>query len=136
MSYLLDTCVLSEDTKARPNPKVDEWVKRNGRSGFFVSVISLVEIRFGIRRMPVGRRRTSFENWFNTKLFPSIQPGLVDVDEEIALLCGDLMAEHPNAEIPDAMIAGTALVHGLVVATRNVKHFRFSGLSVFNPWNE
>lgn len=136
MSYLLDTCVLSEETKARPSAGVHGWVKRNGPSGFFVSVISLVEIRFGIRRMPAGRRRIGFEHWFNTRLFPSIRPGLVDVDEEIALLCGDLMAEHPNADIQDATIAATALLHELVVATRNVKHFAFAGLAVFNPWDE
>jgi hypothetical protein len=115
---------------------VNAWVKRQGASGFFVSAITLVEIGFGIRRMPAGRRRTSFESWFNTVLVPEIRPGIVDVDEEIALRCAELLAAEPNAEIPDAVIAATALVHGLVVATRNVRHFAFVGLSVFNPWTE
>jgi len=58
----------------------------------------------------------------------------VAVDEEIALQCGLLMKQRPNTEVGDALIAATALVHDLVVATRNVKHFAFDGLSVFNPW--
>lgn len=134
MTYLLDTCVLSEETKRRPDPRVNAWLKREASGGIFVSAISLVEIRYGIRMMDAGRRRTAFENWFRTGLVPFIRPGLVEIDEEIAIRCGEIMAERPNSAVPDALIAATALVHGLVVATRNVKHFVFDGLSVFNPW--
>lgn len=63
-----------------------------------------------------------------------IRPGLVAVDEEIALRCGVLMMEQPNTEVGDALIAATALVYDLVLVTRNVKHFAFDGLSVLNPW--
>jgi predicted nucleic acid-binding protein len=111
-------------------------VRRQEQHGFFVSAVSLIEISFGIRRMPVGRRRIGFENWFKTVLVPSIRPGLVEVDEEIALRCAELLAMQPNTEISDALIAASALVHRLIVATRNVKHFAFEGLDIFNPWEE
>jgi len=132
VTYLLDTCVLSEDTKRRPDPRVSAWWVR--QSAVFVSVISLVEIGYGIRRMPAGKRRASFENWFQMTLVPMVRPGLVDVDEEIALRCAELIAEKPNTEVSDALIAATASVHDLVVATRNVRHFAFAGLNVVNPW--
>jgi predicted nucleic acid-binding protein len=132
VTYLLDTCVLSEDTKRRPDPRVASWLKH--QSAVFVSAISLVEIGFGIRRMPAGKRRAGFERWFQATLMPSVRPGLVDVDEDIALRCAELIVEKPNAEVPDALIAATALVHDLVVATRNVRHFTFAGLNVVNPW--
>jgi predicted nucleic acid-binding protein len=134
VTYLLDTCVLSEETKRKPDPRVDAWMKREASAGIFVSAISLVEIGFGIRAMDGGKRRTDLENWFRTSLVPFVRPGLVEIDEEIAIRCGEIMAEEPNSDVPDALIAATALVHGLVVATRNVKHFAFDGLTVFNPW--
>ena len=134
MTFLLDTCVLSDETKSRRHPRVDSWLKRESTRGVFVSSVSLVEIQYGIAIMPAGRRRSAFERWFHSQLVPFVRPGLVAVDEEIALRCGLIMAERPNSEVPDALIAATALVHGLVVATRNVKHFAFAGLSVFNPW--
>jgi toxin FitB len=99
-----------------------------------VSAISLVEIEYGIQCMPAGRRRSRFEIWFNARLVPAVRPGLISVDEEIALRCGAIMKERPNTDVPDALIAATALVHDLTVVTRNVKHFVFDGLSVFNPW--
>jgi toxin FitB len=134
VSFLIDTCVLSEETRPRPHPAVDSWLKRELANGAFISAISLVEIEYGILTMPVGRRRGALDRWFHTQVIPMTRPGLVAVDEEIALRCGMLMADRPNAEVPDALIAATALVHDLVVATRNVKHFAFDGLVVFNPW--
>jgi len=134
VSFLLDTCVLSEETKPRRDAKVEKWMRRELAKGVFVSVVSLVEIEYGLRSMPAGRRREAFETWFHSRLVPMLRPGLVAVDEEIALCCGAVMEEQPNAEVPDALIAATALVHGLVLVTRNVKHFAFRGLTVFNPW--
>ena len=134
MSFLLDTCVLSEETKPRPDAKVEKWMRRELAKGVFVSVVSLVEIEYGLLSMSAGRRRAAFETWFHSRLVPMVRPGLVAVDEEIALRCGAVMREQPNTEVPDALIAATALVHGLVVVTRNVKHFAFDGLAVFNPW--
>jgi len=134
VSFLLDTCVLSEETKPRRDAAVERWMRRELAKGVFVSVISLVEIEYGLLSMAAGRRRQAFETWFHARLVPMVRPGLVAVDEEIALRCGAIMKERPNTELPDALIAATALVHGLVLVTRNVKHFAFEGLSVFNPW--
>lgn len=134
MTFLLDTCVLSEQTKPRADPGVQAWMKRELAAGVFVSSISLVEIEYGILSMPSGRRRSALDRWFHTQVIPMTRPGLVAVDEEIALRCAMILTEQPNTEIPDALIAATALIHDLVVATRNVKHFQFDGLSVVNPW--
>ena len=134
MSFLLDTCVLSEETKPRPEPSVNSWARGELSRGAFVSAVSLVEIEYGIQSLAPGRRRGTLETWFRSRLVPMIRPGLVAVDEEIALRCGVLMMEQPNTEVGDALIAATALVHDLVLVTRNVKHFAFDGLSVLNPW--
>ena len=98
MSFLLDTCVLSEETKKRPNALVNAWAKRELAKGIFVSAISLLEIRYGIERMALGRRRDALQAWFHVRLLPFVRPGLVAVDEEIADRCGAIMATQPNAE--------------------------------------
>ncbi len=84
MSFLLDTCVLSEETKPRRNPDVERWLRRELKWGVFVSAISLVEIEYGIQRLSNGRRRTAFETWLHQRLVPMIRPGLVTIDEDIA----------------------------------------------------
>jgi predicted nucleic acid-binding protein len=134
VSYLLDTCVLSEEITPRPDSNVDRWLSNESPERIFVSAISLTEIWYGIQLLPVGRRRIHMARWFQHRLLPLARVRILAIDEDVAVRCGSVMVERPDTQVPDALIAATALVHGLTVATRNVRHFVFTGLPVFNPW--
>ena len=134
MPFLLDTCTLSEGVRGAPNPGVEEWIALTADADRYASVISLGEIEYGILRLPSGQKRQFLVNWYQTKLRPWLATRIVAFDEREASMWAALRAEYLNAKNNDAQIAATALVNGMVLVTRNVKDFAFTGLSVFNPW--
>ena len=134
MTYLVDANVLSEATKNSPELKVLEWL-RAYEAELAVDPIILGEIRFGIDRMPRGQRRKRFEHWFaegvvNLVCLP------IDAATGIrwAQLLAKLRASGRAMPFKDSLIAATALVHGLTVATRNSRDFRQAGVKVFDPF--
>lgn len=134
MSFLLDTCVLSELTRPRPDPLVAQWLQATSDEDKFVSVVSLGEIRFGVLSARDALRRTRLSEWYEKVLKPSFGNRMVVFDEAVGAMWAAIRANKPNAPVLDAQIAATALVHDLTLVTRNVKDFRFDGLSVLNPW--
>lgn len=136
MSFLIDTCVLSELTRSEPHVSVARWLKETREESQFTSVLSLGEIAFGILSLPPGRRKTSLENWQAGILRPSLGERVLPFDEAAAQKWALLRARHRAAPVLDSQIAAIALVHGLTLVTRNVKDFAFAGLSVFNPWDK
>jgi toxin FitB len=136
VSFLLDTCVLSEEVKPEPNPGVDAWLNSMPTEELYASVISLTEIRFGILSLPIGKKRALLENWFwhSVLAIPRIQ--FLTVDEAVAIQASKFLIESHDDDLADVYIAATAFVHGYTVVTRNVKHFAFAGLSVLNPWRK
>ena len=134
MTYLVNANVLSEATKASPELKVLEWLRAN-EAELAVDPIILGEIRFGIDRMPPGRRRKRFELWFAEGV-----ENLVCLPIEAATgirwarLLASLHASGSAMPFKDSLIAATALVHGLTVATRNIRDFRQAGVKIFNPF--
>ena len=103
-----------------------------------VSVMTLTEICHGIARLPQSKQRRELQEWLDDVLRPWFAERVLPITELIAERCGTLMGEHQTKgrKIPlaDAMIAATALEHGLIMVTRNVKHFEGLGLTVMNPW--
>ncbi len=138
MRYLLDTNVVSEWTKLRPNLGVIEWLAQVDEDEVFLSVVTFAELRHGIERLPAGRRRRHLDAWLRSELPHRFEGRIALVDGAIADEWGRLVARHEARGRPiqamDALIAATAQVHGLTLVTRNGADFEFSVKSVLNPW--
>ncbi len=135
---LLDTNVVSELRKqksGRADPQVSRWAASATASGFFISVITLMELQTGVllvmRRDPAQGKR--LRAWMNEQVIPGFAGRVLPVDEVVALRCAALHVPDPRPE-RDALIAATALVHGMTLVTRNVVDFLPMGVALFNPW--
>jgi toxin FitB len=134
VTYLVDANVLSEATKPAPDVKVLEWLRAN-EAELAVDPIILGEIRFGIDRMPTGQRRRRFERWFAEGVVNLVcLPIEAATGIRWAQLLAKLSASGGAMPFNDSLIAATALVHGLTVATRNIRDFRQAGVKVFDPF--
>ena len=136
MSFLLDTCLLSEGMAGPIDVGVAAWLSSTNEGERFVSVLSLAEIRYGVVRLNAGSRRSQLFKWFEVSLLPFVGDRLLPVDLRAALAWAELRATNPAAPVIDCQIAATALVHNLTLVTRNVRDFAFPGLAVFNPWSK
>ena len=134
MMYLLDTMVVSEFPKRNKNLKVIEWLASKRPGELFVSVISLGEINRGIvlqkRINPEFANR--LQQWLK-EFSTTYSENLLPVTQEIALTFGNISATVGNSSL-DNLIAATAKIHNLTVATRNIKHFKMTGVACVNPW--
>lgn len=134
MRYLVDANVLSEATKPLPHRAVVEWLRRNERE-IVVDPIVLGEIRFGILLLPRGKRRTRLERWFDegiTRLHCIPWEGSTGL--RWAELLASLRRSGRAMSVKDSLIAATAIVHGLAVATHNVDDFASAGVEVVDPF--
>jgi predicted nucleic acid-binding protein len=126
--------VLSEATKAMPAAGVIDWIKHH-ESELAVDPIILGEIRFGIHLLPAGKRRRRLERWFKQGVAKlSCLPWTAETGLRWAKLLADLRAVGKAMAIKDSLIAATALVHRLIVVTRNTRDFRASGVRVLDPF--
>jgi predicted nucleic acid-binding protein len=137
MSFLWDTCVLSELGKTTREPKVVEYLDATPTEETFVSVISIGEIEYGLNRLPVGKRRSDLEAVMN-RILSNLTSQVIGISPDIARLWGELSAQVRqrgfHLDATDGLIAATALYHGLHVVTRNVKDFEPTGVLIANPW--
>jgi len=135
VSYLIDTCVLSELRKRRPHPGVIAWIESRPATSLYISVLTLGEIRKGIERLADGERKFSLLDWLETELPRFFVGRIVPIDFEVADRWGRLVAK-AGRSLPtiDSLLAATALVHDLVLVTRNVKDFSYAALKIVNPW--
>lgn len=137
MSYLLDTCALSEFTKPKPSAHVDAWFSGIPEGADFVSVLTLGELEKGIAKLETTRRRAGLERWF-AQLRDRFEGRILVVDEPVALEWGRLCARADIGGRPvpaiDALIAATAIVHGLAVVTRNSSDIARTGAPLIDPW--
>jgi len=135
VTYLVDANVLSEATKPAPAPQVVEWLRRNERE-IAVDPIVLGEVRFGILLLPKGKQRTRLDRWFDAGIQRiHCLPWEAQTGLRWAALLASLRASGKTMPIKDSMIAATALVHELVVATRNSVDFKNSGVKIINPFS-
>jgi predicted nucleic acid-binding protein len=132
--YLVDANVLSEATKAMPTAGVLDWLKDH-ESELAVDPIILGEIRFGIHLLPAGKRRQGLERWFKKGVAKLIcLPWTAETGMRWAKLLADMRTAGKAMAIKDSLIAATALVHRLIVATRNTRDFHASGVRVLDPF--
>jgi predicted nucleic acid-binding protein len=125
--YLLDTSILSAPLKPKPDMKVLGWLREASKSRPYLSVVTIHESRFGFELLQEGRKRRDLEHWFEGEILPRFAGRILPITEAIADECGRLLAAtrkaSAEAELGDALIAATARVHGLTVATLNRDHF-------------
>jgi len=136
VNFLLDTVTVSESAKRRPHQGVAGWLRTVEDERLYLSVLTIGEIVFGVERLSKGARRDHLEDWVEHVLVPWLSQQILVVDDRICRRWASLRVAYPNAKPIDALIASTALVHGLTLVTRNVKDFAFDGLSVFDPWTQ
>lgn len=136
--YLLDTNVLSEGIKSRPDAKVKAWVEATDEQLFHISVLTLGEIRKGIESLPPSSRRAALESWLMHDLVVRLAGRILEVDQEVTdrwgRLAGKARAENRPLPVVDGLLAATALHHNLTLVTRNTRDVLPTGVPVFNPW--
>jgi toxin FitB len=134
VKFLVDANVLSEPTRPEPCRRVVEWLQEN-ESELTVNPIVLGELEYGILLLPAGRRRTRLQEWF-TQGIRGIQ--VLDFDTDTASVWAQLLARLKRTglamPIKDSQIAASAILHDLIVATRNVTDYRNASVSVVNPF--
>lgn len=138
MSFLLDTNVVSEWMKPRPNPGVVEWLAAVDEDQVFLSVVTLTELRYGIERMATGRRRKRLNGWLQHELPMRFEGRILSIDPTVADACGKLVARSEAMGRPieamDAFLAATAEVHQLTLVTRNAPDYQAMIKGILNPW--
>ncbi len=139
MSFLLDTCVLSEFQKPAPRPSVVEWLAAQEEELLFLSALTLGELQRGVSKLPRSRRRERLQAWLDSDLRDRFAGRILAVDDEVALRWGEVQAkveaEGMTLPVMDSLIACTALSHGLAVVTRNGGDFAATGVTLVDPWH-
>jgi toxin FitB len=135
---LLDTNVLSEVTKPRPEGRVLEWLDGLDEDRCFISVVSIAEIRRGVSLMDNGRKRDALVEWLASDLPQRFEHRVIPVEERVALAWGDLMGDAKRngrgMSSMDGLIAATAIAHNLTLATRNIRDFEGFRIDLIDPW--
>ncbi len=138
MSFLLDTNVVSEWVRPRPEKNVVEWLEDVDEERVYLSVATFAELRRGVELLPAGRRRDRLEDWIAGDLAARFDGRILDVDRHVADAWGRIMARscrtgHAVGSM-DAFFAATAECHELTLVTRNVRDFEGLGIPLHNPW--
>ena len=136
--WLLDTNILSELRRPRPEPKVVRFVSAQPLESLFVSAVTFAEIRFGIERVDDVQKRAALHDWLELRLRPMFDGRVLPVSEDVMfkwrlLVEAGRIAGHTFPQ-PDLIIAATALHHGLTVVTRDVRGYDQTGATLLDPW--
>lgn len=135
---LLDTNVLSELMRAKPAPEVLTWIDAQPTSQLYISAITVAEILYGIARMADGKRKQSLLDLATLMLDEDFAGRILSFDADAAVQYAGLAAESEAkgkvVDMADCQIAAIAALHDANVATRNVRHFDYLGVSIVNPW--
>jgi len=140
VSWLVDTCVLSELVRPRPKASVVRWVRERDEDELFLSVITIGELEKGIAKLPDSTKRATLEQWVRRELADRFRGRLLAIDLGVAARWGAIVgaSEARGEPLPviDSLIAATSLQHDLTVVTRNTVDLERCGARCFNPWVE
>jgi len=134
--YILDTNVVSELRKGKTADRgVRTWAAAVPTASLYLSVVSILELEIGILLIERRDRRQGgvLRAWMDSHVLPSFAGRILAIDIVVARQCAALHVPDPRSD-RDALIAATALVHGMTVVSRNVSHFQPTGVAVINPW--
>ena len=136
--YLLDTCVLLEFVKPRPEERVVAWLNAIDPQSVYLCAVTVGEIQHGISLRPPSNRRTELKIWLHDALPRQFAGRVLALDSETFITWGRITAEQKQKGKPmsvmDSLIAATALQHRMVLVTRNVVDFKAEALGILNPW--
>ncbi len=139
MSFLLDTCTISEPKQKQPSETVLEWLDAQDESKLYLSVLTVGEIRKEIARLESGKKKAEFEKWLE-KLRMRFSRRILPLSERTFLVWGKMCGEFEKKDILrpafDSLLEATALEHDLIFVTRNVKNFHDSQVTILNPWED
>ena len=138
MSYLIDTCCISELVKKKPDPNVVKWFADQDELSMFLSVITFGELRKGIEKLPDSKKKKELNRWVKEDLKHRFKNRILYINMEEVNKWGEILAtvEKNGKPLPaiDSLIAATAQVHNLSVVTRNTQDMEGSGVEIINPW--
>lgn len=135
---ILDTNVVSEPLKPTPAPAVVAWLNQQAAETLYLTTINLAELLAGVEAMPAGKRRSALHRALGDKIFPLFEGRILSFDKKAAEAFAHIHAQAEAAgnsmSFADTAIAAIALAHGYIVATRNERDFRSTGVKIINPW--
>jgi toxin FitB len=138
MNYLLDTCLISELAKSKPDEKVVDWVLSENETSFYISVLTLGELYKGVEKLPESKKKEELRIWIEDELKNRFQSRIISIDMRVSILLGKIQcfAEKNGKPMPaiDSLIAATGIAYDLTVVTRNVADMEQSGVKLLNPW--
>lgn len=138
MSFLLDTNVVSEWTKPRPDPGVVKWLSEADEDATYISVITLAELRNGIERLPPSFRRQRLDIWLTEEIPIRFETRILPIEASVAHVWGRMTAQRAAAGHPisvmDGFVAAIAARHDLALVSRNIRDFEGLGLRLIDPW--
>jgi toxin FitB len=136
--FLLDTNVISEATRLRPDANVVAWLAAANEDRLFLSVATLAELNRGIEAMAAGKKQRRLREWLLNELMPRFEDRILPVDPAVSLLWGAMSVRSKTTGrdigAVDALLAATAERHGLTIVTRNVADFAGLKVPLLDPW--
>jgi predicted nucleic acid-binding protein len=137
MSFLLDTNVISEPQQVRPDESVLKWIAKNDQTRFFLSAVTVGELRKGVERLPSSHKKARLHNWVE-ELRGKLSSRILPLTEKTFLIWAKVNAEFENRGLArsafDSLLEATAIEHDLILVTRNVRNFRETSVMILNPW--
>ena len=138
MKYLLDTCVISELAKHKPNQSVIDWLKNQASETLYLSFVTIGELKKGIVKRGEDIRAVALEKWLQTEILDAFSDRILPVEKEVAFewgrMCGESERVGKKRPAVDTLIVATASVHKMTLVTRNVDDMVGMGVPVLNPF--
>ena len=139
MAFLLDTNIVSETVRPKPERRVLAWIEERSPAELFLASMTIGELMRGARRIKDEPRRTTYERWIENDLSEQFEGRILPFDDKAARTWGRLMGDGDRKGLTpaaaDAQIAAIAINHGLILVTRNVRDFQNFDLEIINPWD-